>query len=159
MILETTIDTHRLTSYVHDDAILFKVNKGTYGLPQAGLLAQQRLIAHLATHGYHETSTPCLFRRTSNGTAFTLVVYDFSIKYSSQAGADHLIRTPDFYMLSPSTGPGPHTLGLQYISTKKTAKFPLLCPVTLTKCYNVSAQFLQPFTLLLTMVPQRKHPP
>ena len=72
MIPETTIDTHRLTPYVHHDAILFEVNKGMYGLPQAGLLAQQRLIAHLTTHGYRETSTPCLFRHTSNGTAFTL---------------------------------------------------------------------------------------
>ena len=64
-----------------------------YGLPQAGLLAQQRLIAHLANHGYHETSTSCLFWHTCNGTAFTLVVDDFVIKYSSKAGADHLIRT------------------------------------------------------------------
>ena len=64
-----------------------------YGLPQAGLLAQQRLIAHLAQYGYHETATLCLFRHASNGTAFTLVVDDFGIKYATPEGAQHLIRT------------------------------------------------------------------
>ena len=64
-----------------------------YGLPQAGLLAQQRLVAHLNIHGYHETPTPCLFRHDSNSITFTLVVDDFGIKYSTQDGADHLIHT------------------------------------------------------------------
>ena len=49
-------------------------SKVMYGLPQAGLLAQRRLIAHLAHHGYKQTPTPCLFRHDSNGTVFTLVV-------------------------------------------------------------------------------------
>lgn len=64
-----------------------------YGLPQAGLLAQQRLIAHLAVHGYTQTPTPCLFRHATNGTVFTLVVDDFGIKYTSPEGANHLIST------------------------------------------------------------------
>lgn len=93
MIPDTTVGTHSPTPYVNQNSILFEVNKGMYGLPQAGLLAQQRLIAHLANHGYHETSTSCLFRHTSNGTAFTLVVDDFGIKYASKASANHLIRT------------------------------------------------------------------
>ena len=63
-----------------------------YGLPQAELLAQQRLIAHLAQHGYQGTTTLCLFRHASNGTAFTLVVDDFGIKYATPEGAQHLIR-------------------------------------------------------------------
>ena len=71
MIPDTTVATHTLTPYINQNAILFEVNKGMYGLPQAGLLAQQRLIAHLADHGYHETSTSCLFRHTSNGTTLS----------------------------------------------------------------------------------------
>ena len=93
MIPTTTQTAHNLLPYVHNDYVLFQVNKGMYGLPQAGLLAQQRLIAHLKLHGYHETSTPCLFRHITNGTDFTLVVDDFGVKYSSPQGAQHLIDT------------------------------------------------------------------
>jgi hypothetical protein len=60
---------------------------------ETGLLALQRLIAHLAHHGYKQTPTPCLFPYDSNGTVFTLVVDDFGIKYTTVAGANHLIAT------------------------------------------------------------------
>ena len=93
MIPHKTMDTHTLRSFIDHQSILFEVTKGLYGLPQAGLLAQQRLIAHFAIHGYHETRTPRLFRHVSNGTDFTLVVDDFGIKYSTKQGAQHLIDT------------------------------------------------------------------
>ena len=93
MIPKTTQTKHNLLQYVHRDTILFQINKGMYGLPQAGLLAQQRLLAHLQLHGYHETSTPCLFRHSTNGTDFTLVVDDFGVKYATRQGAMHLIST------------------------------------------------------------------
>ena len=64
-----------------------------YGLPQAGLLAQQRLLYHLSQHGYHQTDTSCLFQHTSNGTVFSLVVDDFGVKYTNKKGVDHLIHT------------------------------------------------------------------
>ena len=64
-----------------------------YGLPQAGLLAQNRLITHLATHGYHQTEATCLFRHENNGTDFSLVIDDFGVKYSNKSGAQHLIDT------------------------------------------------------------------
>ena len=64
-----------------------------YGVPQAGLLAQQRLLQHLAMHGYHQTDTSCLFRHKSNGTVFSLVIDDFGVKYTDKKGIDHLIHT------------------------------------------------------------------
>ena len=64
-----------------------------YGLPQAGLLAQQRLVTHLAAHGYQQTLTTCLFRHIDNGTIFSLVVDDFGVKYTTTAGAQHLLDT------------------------------------------------------------------
>ena len=93
MIPPATLTKYNLKPYLHDDSILVQVAKGMYGLPQAGLLAQQRLVSHLQLHGYHETSTSCLFRHDSNGTTFILVVDDFGIKYSSLEGANHLIQT------------------------------------------------------------------
>ena len=89
----TALDLYSLYSYITDNSILFEVNKGMYGLPQAGLLAQQKLIAHLAANEYTQTAVPCLFRHKSNGTTFALVVDDFGVKYTSKAGADHLIAT------------------------------------------------------------------
>ena len=75
-------------------SVLFEVNKGMYGLPQAGLLAQKRLIAHLATAGYHQCKyVLCLFEHVSSGTQFTLVVDDFGIKYCTDEGAQHLLDT------------------------------------------------------------------
>ena len=37
-----------------DDSVYLEVNKGMYGLPQAGLLAQELLQERLAQHGYHQ---------------------------------------------------------------------------------------------------------
>ena len=82
-----------LQQYLHNGSILFEVNKGMYGLPQAGLLAQNRLIEHLAAHGYHQTTTTCLFRHVDNGTDFILVVDDFGVKYATKEGVLHLIDT------------------------------------------------------------------
>jgi hypothetical protein len=74
--------------------LYFQINKGMYGLPQAGLLAQNRLIAHIAEHGYTQSDTvPCLFRHATNGITFVLVVDDFGIKFRNAAGCDHLLTT------------------------------------------------------------------
>jgi hypothetical protein len=71
-----------------------EINKGIYGLPQGGILAQDRLVKHLAEHGYHQArNTPCLFKHESNSVSFTLVVDDFMIKYKDKSDADHLMQT------------------------------------------------------------------
>ena len=81
-----------LQKFIHNGAIYFEVSKGMYGLPQAGLLAQERLVAHLAEHGYTQSkNVPCLFTHASNGLTFTLVVDDFGIKYTDRANAQHLL--------------------------------------------------------------------
>jgi hypothetical protein len=65
-----------------------------YGLPQAGTLAQERLVAHMAHHGYHmDPNIPCLFKHATRSVTFTLVVDDFGIKYFDDTDADHLIAT------------------------------------------------------------------
>ena len=100
-LTSTIITNYKLNPYLHNNAILFEVNKGMYGLPQAGLLAQQRLLQHLAMHGYNQTDTSCHFRHKSNGTVFSLVVDDFGVKYTDKKGVDHLIHT--LKMLYPIT--------------------------------------------------------
>jgi hypothetical protein len=73
---------------------LMEISKGIYGLPQAGKLAQDRLIKHLATAGYVPTpNTPCLFRHVTRPIWFSLVVDDFGVKYRGRDHAQHLIDT------------------------------------------------------------------
>ena len=49
------------------------------------------MVEYLANYDYFPSATdPCLFRHTSNGFAFTLVVDDFLIKYKDRASAMHL---------------------------------------------------------------------
>ena len=88
----STMVQHELEQFMSNNSILFEVNQGMYGLPQAGYLAQQKLIEHLRKHQYHQTDTPCLFRHSSNGTTFALVVDDFGVKYTDKAAAQHLIE-------------------------------------------------------------------
>jgi hypothetical protein len=63
-----------------------------YGLPQASILANERLVKHLATYGYNPTPhTPSLFTHINCPVTFALVVDDFGIKYVDKTNANHLI--------------------------------------------------------------------
>ena len=69
-----------------------RIDKGMYGLAQAGRLAQDRLKQHLLLSGYSEApQTPCLYLHKSRPTKFSLVVDDFGIKYSTDEDRDHLL--------------------------------------------------------------------
>eukprot|EP01034_Spumella_vulgaris_P021900 gene21900-27977_t len=93
-IPDSVLDKYSLRPLIHRDAVLFEIRKCMYGLPQAGLLSQQRLIAHLAAHGYtQDSNVPCLFHHAERRTAFTLVVDDFAVKYKTRADAEHLISS------------------------------------------------------------------
>ena len=91
-IPQDVIDKYHMADYAQHGAVVVAVDKGIYGLPQAGILAQDRLVLHLAKHGYIQAeNTPCLFKHISNSVAFTLVVDDFGIKYTKDEDADHLL--------------------------------------------------------------------
>jgi hypothetical protein len=66
-----------------------EVNKGMYGLPQAGKVASDFLLPRLAKAGYIEAGrTPSgLFKHKTNSIKFALVVDDFLVK-SCQADLD-----------------------------------------------------------------------
>ena len=64
-----------------------------YGLNQVGIIAHKALIHHLAPFGYHPArNTPGLWQHETRDTIFTLVVYDFDIKYTSLNNAKHLLH-------------------------------------------------------------------
>ena len=63
-----------------------------YGLPQAGLLAQEQLITRLNKAGYIQSKvTPGFWKHAWQPISFTLVVNDFGVKYMGKEHAEHLI--------------------------------------------------------------------
>ena len=56
---------YELAKVVHNGCVTVEINKGMYGLPQAGLLANQLLAKQLAKKGYYQTRhTPGLWTHT-----------------------------------------------------------------------------------------------
>jgi len=74
--------------------IYVEITKGMYGLPEAGILAQQRLYKHLIEHQFElaENTSGLLKHKTRNLT-FSLVVDDFGVCYTDQADVQYLIET------------------------------------------------------------------
>ncbi len=67
-----------------DKYVYCEIRKGMYGLPQAGIIAQEFLTERFAKHGYHQSKIiPGLWMHETRPTTFTLVVDDFRIKIMS----------------------------------------------------------------------------
>ena len=65
-----------------------------YGLPQAGLLANNLLAKRLSKAGYYQCQfTPGLQRHVWRPVTFSLVVDDFGVKYKGDCHANNLINT------------------------------------------------------------------
>ena len=69
-----------------------EVTRGMYGLPQAGLLAQNQLTERLNKAGYRQSeTTPGFWKHQWRPISFALVVDDFGVKYVGVEHAKHLI--------------------------------------------------------------------
>jgi hypothetical protein len=69
-----------------------QVQKGMYGLPQPGILANQLLARRIAIHDHHQTKfTPGLWRHVARPIQYTLVVDDFGVQYVGKEHDQHLI--------------------------------------------------------------------
>ena len=75
-----------------DGHVYIEVQKGMYGLPQAGILAQKLLEQRLNKHGYSQSAAvPSLWTHETRPISFTLVVDDFGIKYVGKEHVQHLL--------------------------------------------------------------------
>ena len=64
-----------------DGFVYVAVSKGMYGLPQAGIIAQQLLEERLGKEGYSQSKfTPGLWSHECRPVQFSLVVDDFGVK-------------------------------------------------------------------------------
>ena len=75
-----------------DRSVYVEVRRGIYGLPQAGLLAQEQLSESLEEHGYYQSKmVPGLWHHRIRPSTFTLVIDGFGLKYTYEADAQHLM--------------------------------------------------------------------
>jgi hypothetical protein len=71
-----------------------ETNRGMYGLPQAGLLANELLEKRLNKRGYFQSKlVPGLWKHEWRHVQFTLIVDDFGVKYVGKEHALHLKAT------------------------------------------------------------------
>ncbi len=80
---EDVIAHYKLTDIAtHNSYMYCKIQKGMYGLPQAGIIAQQLLEKRLKAHGYSQsTITPSLWKHDTCPISFSLVIDNFGVKY------------------------------------------------------------------------------
>lgn len=104
LIPQAIIDQCNLLSTAHNGHVLIKIHKGMHGLPQAGCIANDALVLHLAQHGHHQSKLiPGLFHHEQRKVSFCLVV---GIKHVSKENAKHLINALKRNLNAPSQSTG-----------------------------------------------------
>ena len=88
------IEQYNLQKIAKDGKVYTEINKGMYGLPQSGILANHKLKRDLLPFGYFPCRhTPGLWKHVWRPITFTLVVDDFGVKYVGRQHAEHLMTT------------------------------------------------------------------
>ena len=90
---DNVIAHYKLHEKATDDGwVYMEIKRGMYGLPQAGLIAQQLLEKRLNKHGYKQSAlTPGFWTHKWRPISFSLCVDDFGVKYVGEQHANHLI--------------------------------------------------------------------
>jgi hypothetical protein len=88
------IEQYNLAPLIHNNCVYVEIRKGMYGLPQAGKLANNQLIAALVPFGYQPVPlTAGLWQHQTRHITFCLVVDNFGVKYTNKDDANHLLES------------------------------------------------------------------
>jgi hypothetical protein len=80
---------YNLHTHARDGFVFLEIRRAVWGLPQAGILANNLLQKRLKPHGYYEcVNTPRLWRHATRPITFALLVNNFGVKY---VGKEHTI--------------------------------------------------------------------
>ena len=92
--LEEIIEECELKGKEDEKGLIYmQICKGMYGLPQAGILANELLQTRLNKEEYVQSEhVPGLWKHTTDPLKFTLVVDDFGIHYIDPEYAKKLIK-------------------------------------------------------------------
>jgi hypothetical protein len=89
---QETIDKYNLIELAQDGKVYIEIQKGMYGLPQEGILANELLQRNLAKDGYRPAQhTHGLWKHDTRPVSFLLVVDDLGVKYVGHEHAKHLM--------------------------------------------------------------------
>jgi hypothetical protein len=92
---QETNEKYDLIELSQDGKVYIEIQKGMYGLPQAGILTNELLQRNLAKDGYRPTThTHGLWTHDTRPISFSLVVDDFGVKYVDREHAEHLMACP-----------------------------------------------------------------
>jgi hypothetical protein len=92
LIPRAIVEEHNLTPSVHKGHIYLEIQRDMYGLPQAGILANQLLTKRLDPQGFYKCRhTPGLWWHKWRLIMFSLVVDSFGVKYVGNEHVDYLI--------------------------------------------------------------------
>jgi hypothetical protein len=113
-IPDEIIQEYRLHTLVNAKGFVFvEVTKGMYGLPQAGLLANELLEKRLNKNGYFQSKIVAgLWSHKTRPIQFTLVVDDFGVKYVGKEHAEHLLKTLEDHYKVTSDWKGDRYIGI-----------------------------------------------
>ena len=151
------IDKFNLHEIAHNNNVMVKIVKGMYGLAQAGRLAQDRLVAHLLAHGYEQSRlVPMLFRHITRPIAFTLIVDDFGIKYTTLTDVEHLFTVLRKIFIITTDMSGEAYIGLHILHDLIKHTITISIPDYVTKAITRFAPHL--LTTRGSRAPMRYHP-
>jgi hypothetical protein len=89
---QETIYKYNLMELAKDGKVYIEIQKGMYGLPQAGILTNEVLRRNLSKDGYRPTQhTHGLCKHDTCPVSLSLVVDDFGVKYGGCEHAEHLM--------------------------------------------------------------------
>ena len=98
LIPQEIIDHYNLKDIENDGYVYCQIQKGMYGLAEAGILANQLLSSRLERACYYQCQfTSSLWRHTWRPITFTLVVDDFGVKFEGECHANHLKKVLEQY--------------------------------------------------------------
>jgi hypothetical protein len=113
MIPNVILDLYDLTPLIHNGYVYCEIQRGMYGLPQAGKVANDQLIKFMKPHGYEPVSlTHGLWRHKTRPIVFTLVVDDFGVKYVDEGDVQHLLNALEEYYKVSTDWSGTQYCGL-----------------------------------------------
>jgi hypothetical protein len=122
-------EKYDLNELAQDGKVYIEIQKGMYGLPQAGILANKLLQRNLAKDGNHPTThTHGLWTHNSRPISFSLVVDDFGVKYVRREHAEHLMTCIKKNYNISSTWNGTAYCGLMFDSDYKNRTLDLSMP-------------------------------
>jgi hypothetical protein len=125
---QETIEKYDLNKLAQEGKVYIEIQKGMYGLPQAGILANELLQRNLAKDGYRPTThTHGLWTHDTRPISFLLVVDDFGAKYIGREHAERLMACIKKNYNISSDWNGTAYRGLTLDWTIKTAQLTYIC--------------------------------